>query len=106
MHAISAAAQILNCSGGAAGGKRAAQRSQAAREVEMVIQRLQGVQRELDDGYACVAEKVGEDRSGAVVEAPSIAVEVDQLRLDQLGDLAGQRGIARGGIPDAFHASV
>jgi hypothetical protein len=73
-----------------------AEGSEACRQVEVVIQRFQDVDRELDDGHVGGGVEVREDAPGAVIQAPLVVVQADPLRLDHLGDLCRHvRGAGR-----------
>ena len=54
-----------------------AQRRQRGAELEVVVERLVGVDRELHDRDVGVGEGVHEHRPGAVVDAPAVGVEPD-----------------------------
>ena len=71
-----------------------AQRGQRPTEIEVVLQRLHRVDRQLHDRHVGVGEHVGEHAPGAVVEAPAVVILPDPRRLDGLGDLTRQVGQA------------
>ena len=69
-----------------------AQRREAGAELEVVVERLLGVDRQLHDRDVRVREHVAQHRPRAVIDAPAVDVEADPRRLDDLGDLVGQFG--------------
>ena len=68
---------------------RVAERGEPATELDVVLERLGGVDRQLHDGHVGVGEQVGEHGPGAVIDAPTVDVEPHPDRLDDLGDLRG-----------------
>jgi hypothetical protein len=74
------------------------QRRQPGAEVEMEVERLQGVDRKLDDRQVGLGIEMGEDAPRAVVEPPLVVVEAAPDRLHRLGDLLRQLRRTRRGI--------
>ena len=64
-----------------------AKRRQACREVEVVVDLLDRVQRQLEDGDVGIREPVDENAPRSVIDAPGIVVEASPPRLDRLDDL-------------------
>ena len=83
---------------------RSAQRRQACRQVEVVVERLQRVDGELQHRHVGVGVDVGQDRPGAVIDAPAVVVEPDPARRGDLGHLGGHLGRARARVLDREEA--
>ena len=71
-----------------------AKRCQPGAEVEVVVERLQRVDRELDDGDVAAGEGVDEDGPRPVIDPPAVGVEADPGRLNELDDLLGELRVA------------
>jgi hypothetical protein len=67
-----------------------AQRCQLGPELEVIVERLRRVDRQLDDGDVGVGERVDENRPGPVIDPPAVGVEADPRGLDDLRDLLGK----------------
>ncbi len=73
------------------------ERREAGAEVDVVLDRLARIDRELDNGDVGIGEHVREHRPGAVVDAPAVDVHADPDGFGDLGDLLGEgRGPRRG----------
>ena len=65
-------------------------RREACAEVEVVLQRLGGVDGQLHDRHVGVGVHVRQYRPGTVVNAPRLVVETDPYRIDDLADVLGE----------------
>jgi len=77
-----------------------AQRGEPGAEVEVAVQRLHGVERELHDGDVGAGEGVHEHRPGAVVRCPRSRCRRRPDGLDDIADLVGELGQAGAGVVD------
>src|ERR1700735_3200310 len=76
------------------------QRVQLRTQIEVVLERQLGIDRELQDRYVGGGEHVDQYRPGAVVDSPTVLVEPDVGRFHDVDDALGDRGLAGRAILD------
>ena len=62
-------------------------------ELDVMLERFRGVDRELDDRDVGIGKCMDEHRPGAMVDPPAVSVDSDLSRSDETGDLICEIGI-------------
>ena len=75
-----------------------AQGREARAQFQMVVDRLQSIDRELDHGHVGLGKEVSQYAPGPMIEPPLVAVQADPERLGDIGHFLRQLGRARGRI--------